>query len=456
MQSMGADLLARLDRLPVWPYPYRALVAVGAGFFFALFDVITIGVALPVVAQQFGVSTDAAAVTITTGLVGYIVGAYLNSTVADLWGRKTGLTIAISIVALGSLLSAFSTSLFWLALWRFVVGVGIGADIASVSSYLGEVSPSRIRGRYTSWATTAGFSGVAVAPFVALALVPNFDWGWRALFLIGSLGGLVIMLMRRHLVESPRWLLAKGRQAEAEAVVSAAEARAASRLKSELPPVQDAGKVDPADGFPTLALLRPPYLGRLVLLVAIWTVYYLGNYAWLTLAPTLLVENGYGLARSTGFIAISGLGYVLGAYAATRFSDRIERKVSAAWIAVVWGLALLMIGFFPTPWVIVLFGFIASTTIGLIVPILYTLTAEHFSTEARTTGVALTDGLGHIGGAAAPLFVLTAYSWGGFASAFFLMGATGIATALLLTRAIRATGRSLGDGERGVPAPVMA
>jgi MFS transporter, putative metabolite:H+ symporter len=189
MATTMPDPLARLDRLPVWPYPYRALVAVGAGFFFALFDVVTIGIALPVIANQFGISTETASVAITTGLIGYIIGAYLDSTVADLWGRRVGLTISIILVAIGSLLSALSPSLFWLALWRFVTGLGIGADIASVSSYLSEVSPARVRGRYTSWATTAGSAGLAVAPLVALLLVPSFPWGWRALFIIGSLGG---------------------------------------------------------------------------------------------------------------------------------------------------------------------------------------------------------------------------------------------------------------------------
>jgi putative MFS transporter len=437
------DPLARLDRLPVWPYPYRTLVAVGAGFFFALFDVVTIGIALPVVARQFGISTETASVAITTGLIGYIIGAYLDSTVSDLWGRRTGLTISILLVSVGSLLSAFSSTLFWLAFWRFVTGLGIGADIASVSSYLSEVSPARIRGRYTSWATTAGFAGVAVAPLVALLLVPDFPWGWRALFIIGSFGGLVILLMRRELDESPRWLLVRGRRTEAEAVVAAAEARAETRFNAPLPPVEPGPAVIPVATFPTLALLRRPYQRRLMLLAAIWFVYYIGNYGWLTLAPTLLTDEGYSVVRSTAFVAISGLGYVLGAYATTRFSDHIERKVSAAWIAVIWGLALLVLGLFPKPLVIVVCGLIASTTIGLIVPILYTLTAEHFATEARTTGVALTDGLGHIGGALAPVFVFAAYNWGGFVWAFAVMGITGLATALLLTGGIRATGRSL-------------
>jgi putative MFS transporter len=183
--------------------------------------------------------------------------------------------------------------------------------------------------------------------------------------------------------------------------------------------------------------------GRLALFVGIWFVYYIGNYGWLTLAPTLFTDKGFSLADSTTYLIVSGIGFLAGAYATTHFSDRIERKYTTASIAAVWAISLLVVGFFVSPAIIIIFGFVASMTIGLLVPMLYTYTAEHFATNARATGVALTDGLGHIGGALAPLIVLGANSAWGFSAAFVVMTVSGLAAGALILLGIKATARSL-------------
>ena len=435
--------LARLDRIPVWPYERKLLWILGAGYFFAFFDIVTIAFALPVIAQQFHVSKTVVAYSVTSSLIGYIIGAYANSTIADKWGRKLGLQISVGMFSVGTLVAAFSPNVTVLIIFRFVAGMGIGAEIAAVTTYIGELSPAPLRGRYTSWATTAAFAGLGAVPLVARVLVPTFASGWRVLFILGALGSLTILYMRRGLPPSPRWLASQGREAEASQVVAESEELARDIVGGELPKVEPVAAEPAAERFPTRALLRPPYVWRLLLFVGIWFFYYIGDYGWLTLAPTLFVSKGYSLAASTSYLIVSGLGFVVGSYATTHFSDRVERKYSIAVIAVVWAASLLVIGFFVSPVIIMVFGFIASATIGLAVPLLYTYTAEHFPTNARASGIALTDGLGHLGGALAPVFVLGALNLWGFAGAFDVMAATGIVAGLLVLLGIRATGRSL-------------
>jgi putative MFS transporter len=437
--------LARLDRIPVWPYEKRLLWVVGAGYFFAFFDIVTISFALPVIATQFHASKGAVSLSVTSSLIGYIIGALGDSQVADKWGRKLSLVVSVTMFSVGTALAAASWNVTSLIVFRFISGLGIGAEIAAVTTYLSEISPAPLRGRYTSWATTCAYAGFAVVPFVARFLVPNYAGGWRILFGIGALGGLTILFMRRGLPASPRWLVSQGRTEEAAEIVTDAEQTARENLDAheELPAPEPVPDEAPAEAFPVRALLRPPMVGRLGLFIGIWFIYYVGNYGWLTLAPTLLTDKGYSLADSTTYLIVSGIGFLVGAFATTRFSDRFERKYSAALFAVAWGISLLVIGLAVSPTVIIVFGFIASTTVGLLVPLLYTYTAEHFATSARATGVALTDGLGHIGGALAPLIVLGANSAWGFSGAFIVMAASGVLTGALVLLGIQATGRSL-------------
>jgi putative MFS transporter len=419
------------------------LWVVGAGYFFAFFDIVTISFATPVIAQQFHVSKSTVTLSVTSSLVGYIIGAFVDSTIADKWGRKLSLAVSVATFSLGTILAAVSTNVTELIIFRFIAGLGIGAEIAAVTTYIGEISPAPLRGRYTSWATTAAYAGFAVVPFIARGLVPNYASGWRILFLIGALGGLTILFLRRSLPPSPRWLVTQGRSEEAEQVVSEAEEKASENVEGRLPEPEPVPEEARAERFPIAALLRPPMLGRVSLFVAIWFVYYIGNYGWLTLAPTLFTDKGYSLADSTTYLLVSGIGFLAGAFTTTRFSDRLERKYTCAACAVVWGVSLIVIGYAVSPAIIVIFGFIASATIGLLVPMLYTYTAEHFSTNARATGVALSDGLGHIGGALAPLIVLGANSAWGFGASFLVMAISGFVAGALILFGIRATGRSL-------------
>jgi MFS transporter, putative metabolite:H+ symporter len=441
----GKDsVTARLDRLPVWPYERKLLWIVGAGYFFAFFDIVTISFAAPVIATQFHVSKATVTLSVTSSLIGYIIGAFADSTIADKWGRKLSLGISVAVFSLGTALAAASTNVTELIIFRFISGLGIGAEIAAVTTYIGELSPARLRGRYTSWATTAAYAGFAVVPFVARGLVPTFASGWRILFVIGALGGVTILFMRRSLPPSPRWLVSQGRTEEAQEVIATAEQTALENIDGDrLPEPEPVPDEAPAERVPVAALLRRPMVGRVALFVGIWFVYYIGNYGWLTLAPTLFTDKGYSLADSTTYLVVSGIGFLLGAYATTHFSDRFERKFSLALFAVIWAISLFVIGYFVSPAIIIVFGFIASATIGLFVPMLYTYTAEHFATSARATGVALTDGLGHIGGALAPLIVLGANAAWGFSASFLVMAISGLVAGGLVLLGIRATGQSL-------------
>src|SRR5436305_13609293 len=189
----SATLLARLDRIPVWPYQRRLLWAVGASYFFAFFDAASIGFALPVIARHFGLRSSTASFAVTAGLAGYGAGALLDSRLADSRGRRLALQVSVLTLAVGAVAAEASPTFAILVAARLVLGMGVGSEIASVTAYLSEISPAQIRGRVTGAATTAAFTGFTVVPVVAWALVPRFDAGWRVLFLLGAAGAPAVL-----------------------------------------------------------------------------------------------------------------------------------------------------------------------------------------------------------------------------------------------------------------------
>ena len=443
MTGINKDIAARIDRLPIWPYPWLVLVVVGASFFFAFFDIVTIGFALPVIIKQFNVSTEQASWAVTSSLIGYIIGSLFYSRIGDLFGRKTGLYLSVSTFSVGALISGFSPNLEWLVFWRLVAGMGIGAEISLTTTYLGELSPAKVRGKYTGWAIKAAFAGFAAVPFFALALIPSFEWGWRVLLVLGSLGGILIVIMRRNIPESARWLSAHGKFEKADEIISKSEEFVKSKLGTDLPPVISSEDSYSEKEINLRSLFYPPFLLRLLLFGTVWFFYYIGNYAWLTLTPELLQKKGVELSQSISHLTLTGIGFLAGAILAVYISDRIERKVSVSLIAFIWAGLLMVIGFIPTDNVLVVAGFFASATIGLFVPILYTYTGENFPTKVRATGIAITDGVGHLGGAFCGQFVFAIYNYFGFSGAFTGMAVTGIIAALLVLLGVKTTGRSL-------------
>ncbi|MFP6641812.1 MAG: MFS transporter, partial [Myxococcota bacterium] len=284
----------------------------------------------------------------------------------------------------------------------------------------------------------------AVVPFVALALVPNFDWGWRVLFVMGALGGLIIGFTRRGLPPSIHWLVGEGRLDEAEATLRAAESLAEERLGQSLgPPGVPPARSDTLHRSDFQTLLSSPLLGRLVLLGALWFVYYVGNYGWLTLAADLFSSHGFSLKQSIGSLSLTGLGFVAGSIAAVYSSDRVDRRRVAAVLGVIWAATLLGIGYYASEITIPILGFIASFTIGFIIPVLYTITGENFPTRVRATGVSLSDGFGHLGGAFCGQIILGVEGIYGFHGAFVSMAITGLIAAVLVSLIRKSPGETL-------------
>jgi len=260
----------------------------------------------------------------------------------------------------------------------------------------------------------------------------------RALGVIAT----VAFLARFQLPESPRWLALHGREDEAEAIVARMEDTA--RAKGITLPEPEAHDVSPTHRRVAFAdLMQRPYLGRLAVLVPMWFLWYIGNYGFLGDSTTLFADHGHQLGSSILYLGIGAIGYPVGAGIMALIADRVERRLLIFGSTLVWLAGMIVVGTLASDAVLVAGSFLASLALGLYLQVAYTYTAECFPTRARASGFALSDGIGHGGGAVGGLLLPTVVSSFSFFTGFLGIGITGALAGLIALLGPKVSGRRL-------------
>ncbi len=439
----GRLVLARLDRIPVWPLPWTHLVIIGIGYVFNFYNLSDVGWATPAVAARLALTgPEGLLVAVAVGLAGYVVGSVVVGGLADRVGRLPILLAAMAIIAAGCFGDAASKSLFMLAGFRFIIGVGVGADLNLISTYVSELSPAARRGRVSMLTFLAGILGQSVLPLVALALTRTSSGDWRWLFVVGGVLALIALLVRLMLPESPRWLVQHGQVERARGLIERMEASVRARAV-QLPEPDASAAEDEGTAFSFGYLLQAPYLHRLYILLGMWFLWYLGNYGFVTNASSLLVDRGYGVTGSIAFVVIAAAAYPLGAAVMAVLAERAERNRLILGATGIWLLGMVLIGTLADGVVVAAGFFLASLALGLYLQIAYTYTAENFPTRARSSGFAIADGAGHLGGVVGALTLPVVVAATSLQFGFIGIGVTGLAAGLLALAGPRATGRRL-------------
>jgi len=442
-----ADIRARIDRIPIRPYPRTWLVVLGIGYFFAFYDILSLGYTFvsPMVVQLHLTETLISASASAT-LFGYIVGTYVVSTVSDYVGRRLGLITNALFVAIGTIITAVSFNAAELIGGRFIAGMGIGAEISIINTFMSEVTPAHIRGKMTQWAYVSGALGFALTPFIALVLIPTGPNGWRYLFGIPAVIAVAIVFVRFSMPETPRWLLLKGRREEAEVVVEKMESFA-SRKIGALPSVPNYIPEAGMKHFPTREILTRKYAPRLAIVATFWFLDYTLAYGILGFAPLIFVSSGFLFTSAVWYIGLGSTGYLVGAIGMTFIADKWERKyliISALIPAIVAVFTFAGALIIHSAILLTIGAFLGAFATAFAVPA-YTYTAEIFPTRARASGFALSDGIGHFGGAIVPfifsaMVVLTASEIVSTGAKFFiLLGVLEIIASIVLLFGPRST-----------------
>jgi putative MFS transporter len=406
MITPSVNAAGRLERLPVSRFHRRfvALVSLGGWFeFYDIFMVAYLGASLRASGffdlAQLGLFASA-------GFAGMFVGAIVFGIGSDYFGRRAAFVWMLLIYSLFTLAGAFAPTAGWLIASRVLAGIGIGAEMIVIDTYVTELVPGAVRGRAIAITQVVGFTAIPAVAAISYVLVPTnvLLAGWRWVMIIGACGALFAWYLRRALTESPRWLESRGRTAEAETIMAAIEADVAADTGEPLPsplliPLDSKARV------PWLELCRPPYIGRMTMLIAFQVLQTIGLYGWATWLPTFLLQQGVPLVTSLRYTMLMAVASPIGPLFAAATSDRLERKWTIVGLSVVMaavGLAFLRA---RAPWQVIASGAAVTLFSYWFSAAFHAYQAELFPTVARATGVGFTYSWSRLSAAASSILI---------------------------------------------------
>ncbi len=427
--SSVSSISSRLDALPFTRRHLRVLTGSGAGWALDAMDVGLVSFIITALIAQWSLTAEQASWIASAGFVGMAVGASVGGLLADRWGRRAVFATTLLVYGVATGASALVGGLVLLLVFRFFVGLGLGAELPVASTYVSEFAPARMRGRIIVVLEAFWAVGWTAAALIGFFVIPSSDDGWRWAFAIGAVPAVYALVVRWALPESPRWLSRQGRHAEADRIVAAFEASAS--VGSAGARRRDGDVAQPAARSSRerlRALWSSEFRVRTVCLWLVWfcvNFAYYGAFIWM---PTILFAQGYGLVKSFGFTLIITLAQLPG-YAV------------AAWLIEVWGrrvtLSVFLLGSAGSA---VLFGTATGETAIIVTGMalsffnlgawgaLYAVTPELYPTSLRATGSGWAAGIGRIASIVAPLAVPPLLALGG-APLLFVVFATFFAIA---------------------------
>ena len=412
------DIPARLDRLPWTRFHTLVVVALGITWILDGLEVTLAGSIAGALQESPVLHFDAEEVGLvgTAYLIGAVTGAVLFGYLTDRLGRRKLFFVTLGLYLVATAATAFSWNFWSFAVFRALTGAGIGGEYTAINSAIQEFVPPRFRGRTdlaingSFWIGAAlGAAGAVV--FLQPGTLPP-DWGWRAAFGIGSVLGLGILMLRRLLPESPRWLVLHARPGEAEAVVEEIERRVAHATGASLPPAGGRMRLAASTHTPmvrmVLAIVRD-YPQRAVLgLVLMGSQAFFYNAIFFTYALVLTQFYGVPSASIGWYVLPFAIGNFFGPLLLGPLFDRIGRKPMIASTYAISGVLLAIVGYLfregavdaqelTMCWSGIFFFASAAASAA------YLTVSESFPIEARALAIAFFYAVGTaLGGAVAP------------------------------------------------------
>ncbi|MES1248803.1 MAG: MFS transporter, partial [Actinomycetota bacterium] len=420
MDTIETDIPGRLDRLPWSRFHWLVVGGLGTVWILDGLEVTIVGsIASRLTEKGSGIGMNAGSIGTAAAIyvVGACIGALFFGQLTDRFGRKKLFIITLGVYCVATAATAFAWAPWYFYLCRFFTGAGIGGEYSAINSAIDELIPARVRGRVdliingSYWVGAAAGAGAAL--FFLSSVFPA-DVGWRITFALGALLSITIMLVRRNVPESPRWLFIHGREEEAERIVREIEQGVERETGERLEDVEDSIKVRQRERIPFRTIAATAfklYPRRAILGVAL----FVGQafiYNGITFNLGDLFSKFY--AVSSGFvpvyIVIFAVGNFLGPLILGRLFDTVGRvpMIAGAYIGSALVGALLAVLFagktLGSPWAFEALIFVTFFLASAGASAAYLTVSEIFPMETRALAIAFFYAVGTgLGGIVGPL-----------------------------------------------------
>lgn len=439
-QTLQQHVAAAMDDARLSPLHRRIFALIAAGYFFDVLNYIVMGSLIPdMVKSGFSTAAQAGWVQSAT-LVGLFIGSVAQGQFTDRIGRKTVYQFNLLLFGIATLASSIAPDYRWLAFFRFIAGVGLGAEQPLCFTYAGEYAPKRIRGRVLALIHFVG--GACVWPIAALLTLATRDvLGWRGIWVIIGCGALLVFALRFSLPESPRWLAARGRGAQALDVLE--------RLgvpRPQQPLADETVATAQADPF---GIVFRQYRRRVIAGMICFSAFFsvtIGFGSWL---PNIMTSQGFTITRSLGYT----FGMTLAAPCASLFMmyalDRLGRKATSITAFVLAGVMAMVFGAAHSDLQLLVAGFAMIFCYQVAGNSMQIFASEVFPTAARASGFGISAGVGRLANASTMPLILMLQQTHGIPGVVAFLAAALLVAALAVTQlGPEAKGRALEEVAR--------
>jgi MFS transporter, putative metabolite:H+ symporter len=433
--AANAQLVARLERLPVTPRLTLLRLIVGIATFFDAYTILAIAFAMPQLVTDWNLAPAEVGMIISAGYVGQLLGAILFGSLAERIGRLKTLFITIVLFVSMDAACLFAWSGVSMMAFRFLQGVGTGGEVPVASAYISEFVGAEKRGRFFLLYEVIFPIGLMFAGAAGYFLVPVY--GWKTMFVVGLVPSILAIPLRWFMPESPRWLASKGRMAEANAVVKILEDSATRRGLALPPPVLRPADVGQSVQSDWRELFKGIYLKRTLTIWGLWLCVYMINNGLVTWLPTLytqLFQVPLQTSLAYGWI-MSGVG-VIASIICALLIDKVGRKPWYATAFLVGAAPLLALSWLGATSAIeiLILATAAYAVLQTIAFSLYLYSAELYPTRLRAVGGGFGSAWLRAGSSIGPIMVGSIVAGLGIRYVFAAFAAVALVGGLLTLR----------------------